>query len=73
MARDIDDDILTRRLASALRSPAQGKASHSTANASSGISAAAVATDTVVDDSNKVRRLWTPGDPWNDDYYFGGA
>lgn len=25
-----------------------------------------------IGDDGKVRRLWMPGDPWNDNYYFGG-
>ncbi len=28
---------------------------------------------TVVDSEGRVRRKWGPGDPWTDDFYFGGG
>lgn len=42
-----------------------------TANAGGSLSSPEIA-DEVITDSGEVKRLWTPGDPWDDHYYFGG-
>lgn len=54
-----------------LRNPSQGVLM----SASPGTIVAVVppAPSIIVDDNNNIRRLWTPGDPWSSDFYFGGG
>lgn len=65
-----DQDIFVRRIIRRARPAAQGSVMN-TANAGGSLSSPEIA-DEVITDSGEVKRLWTPGDPWDDHYYFGG-
>lgn len=65
-----DDDVLNRKLIRQARPPASGNARLQSGLARmSGQSAPP--SESIVDEDGKVRRLWTPGDPWDSNFYFG--
>lgn len=65
-----EHDIEAREVVRQSRTPAQG--SRLTALSGGGdINTISSASSTRIGNDGKVRRLWIPGDPWTDDYYFG--
>jgi hypothetical protein len=72
-----DDDVIYKNLIRQARPPGAG--SPRLQSSAGRIGNGASATTTRIDEDGKVRRLWTPGDPWGDgtpgssDFYFGGG
>lgn len=64
-------DILSRKIARQSRTPLQGSLSNAMVGGS--ISTPSAPDEFKITDEGAVKRLWTPGDPWTEDYYFGGS
>ncbi len=67
MADDLG--IVVRRGTRGARQPSQGSVLSSTSSRSHSFPPSRE--DALIDDEDNVRRLWTPGDPWNSNFYFG--
>ena len=66
-----DEDIINRRIVRDARPPMAGSRMNALNN--NRVSSLPQAVATIVDTNGKVRRKWMPGDPWTNDYFFGGG
>lgn len=64
-----DDDVIYRNLVRQARPPAAG--SPRVQSNAGRMGSGGGATTTQIDEDGNVRRLWTPGDPFSSDFYFG--
>jgi hypothetical protein len=71
--RDFDQETEQQRLFRSARPPSSGRYTLDVSNVPANVPNGALRSSATIDTDGKTRRLWTPGDPWSDDFYFGGG